>query len=505
MTITTNVPRNEYTATGGQTVFNYTFRVFASTDLHVYRTVAGDEESLNDLISAYTVAGVGSPTGGSITLNTGATAGDKITIVSAIPASRTTNYQINGDFIPLTVNEDFDRVVSLVKQSASTAERTLRFNEAVQGAESVTMAAPSANKYFRWDGTGAAIEFVTGDPFDVPIEELYERVWAFDTVADLVAETTLEIGMSVKTHGYSAAGDSNACHYKIVAGGTGTHDGINYIDLSGSGLQALRTVLTSIPNTYTTAGTQPNFTVTTSPAYGAYASNQLISATFHSAGTTGSNTLNRDSLGAKNLKQYDSTGAKVPAVIASGMRTLVIYDGTDQVVLNPLTPTITIPPNIVEGTIEDTSTGATYYDLAIPANVKRINLHLVGVSTSGSDPLLVQLGDSGGLENTGYTNTCGYTGTASGAFSYTSYFVICYSQDPTMVTNGMCTLSLADEANNVWVCSGTMEVQGSGTYVNIFAGSKSLSSEITTIRFTTTGSTDTFDAGTISLTFEYAD
>lgn len=388
MTILTSAPRNEYTATAGQTVFNYTFKIYADSDLNVYHTLAGQEESESDLITAYTVSGVGNENGGSITLTTGASLNDLITIVSAIPESRTTDYQNNGDFLPDTVNNDFDRVVSLVKQVSGAVLRTLRFNEATQNASAITMDIPAADKYFRWDGTAANVEFVSGAPFDVPIDELYERVWAFNTVADVIAEATLAVGMSVKTHGYSTAGDGDGSHYKIVAGGTGTHDAVNYINLTASGLQALRTPLVSITETYTTAGTAPNFTVAASPTYGAYAANQLMLVKFNAAGTTGSNTLNRDGLGAKNLKQYDLTGAKIPAVVASGMLTYVEYDGTDQVILNPL-PTGASTPTVHINTTQ-TLTSAHWGKTVVIDAAVTVTLPLLSGVPNGTEIVLKQ-------------------------------------------------------------------------------------------------------------------
>lgn len=87
---------------------------------------------------------------------------------------------------------------------------------------------------------------------------------------------------------------------------------------------------------FTSAGAAPNFTLTSVPAITAYAANQRFRCKFHAAGTTGSNTLNVSGLGAKSLKQYDSTGAKVPAGIAAGTLADVEYDGVDFVILNPL-------------------------------------------------------------------------------------------------------------------------------------------------------------------------
>src|SRR6185369_11180948 len=55
----------------------------------------------------------------------------------------------------------------------------------------------------------------------------------------------------------------------------------------------------------------------------------------------GTDTLNRDATGAKSLKQYDLTGAKVAAVFATNQLTDVEYDGTDYVVLNRVPPSRT--------------------------------------------------------------------------------------------------------------------------------------------------------------------
>ncbi|NWB92342.1 hypothetical protein [Pseudomonas agarici] len=85
---------------------------------------------------------------------------------------------------------------------------------------------------------------------------------------------------------------------------------------------------------FTTAGTAPSFTLTPSPAITAYAANQRFQVKFH-AGGAGSDTINVSGLGAKNLKQYDSSGNKISAVI-QGQLTDVVYDGTDFVMLDAL-------------------------------------------------------------------------------------------------------------------------------------------------------------------------
>ncbi len=85
----------------------------------------------------------------------------------------------------------------------------------------------------------------------------------------------------------------------------------------------------------TTEGTAPAFTTSPTPALSALNANVRLRVKFHAA-STGSDTLNVSGFGAKSIKQYDSTGAKVAAVIAAGQLADVEYDGTDFVLLDAL-------------------------------------------------------------------------------------------------------------------------------------------------------------------------
>ena len=86
---------------------------------------------------------------------------------------------------------------------------------------------------------------------------------------------------------------------------------------------------------FTSAGVSPALTLTPSPALTAYSANQRFRVKF-AAASTGSDTLNISGLGAKNIKQYSATGAKVAAVFAVNQLADVEYDGTDFVMLDPL-------------------------------------------------------------------------------------------------------------------------------------------------------------------------
>ncbi|WP_321354512.1 hypothetical protein [Pseudomonas extremaustralis] len=86
---------------------------------------------------------------------------------------------------------------------------------------------------------------------------------------------------------------------------------------------------------FTTAGVSTALTLAPVPAITAYAANQRFRVKFGLA-STGADTLNISGIGAKSIKQYDSSGAKVAAVFAANQLADVEYDGTDIVLLDQL-------------------------------------------------------------------------------------------------------------------------------------------------------------------------
>lgn len=119
---------------------------------------------------------------------------------------------------------------------------------------------------------------------------------------------------------------------------------------------------------YTAAGTQPTYTVTT--GNGALSAGQRFRVIFPTVTTFGAQpTLNRDGLGAVNVVQYDGTGAKQRGrILIANQRCDLEYDGTDFVILNPIRGAIIdlsaysgadIPLGVNESTIYSTASVAT--------------------------------------------------------------------------------------------------------------------------------------------------
>jgi hypothetical protein len=135
--------------------------------------------------------------------------------------------------------------------------------------------------------------------------------------------------------------------------------------------------------------------------------------------------------------------------------------------------------------------------------VKKITVMFSGVSTSGSSHVLVQLGDSGGVENTGYTSGAaiiistgelGITSTAAG------FEIEAGTTTGSYVRNG--SLSLANQNGNSWCLSGVIGYSAGGAGASYCGGSKTLSDPLDRIRITTVNGTDTFDAGSINIMYE---
>lgn len=135
---------------------------------------------------------------------------------------------------------------------------------------------------------------------------------------------------------------------------------------------------------------------------------------------------------------------------------------------------------------------------SIPAGTKRITLSWSDLQiTSGSANLRVQLGDSGGIETSGYRTM---STTIFAATVHTTGFVLQPINPSTDVAMGQITLTLVDEANNTWC--GEAITGSSTTVVSPVIGHKSLSDTLTTVVLNTTAGTATFSSGSVYLTYE---
>jgi hypothetical protein len=170
------------------------------------------------------------------------------------------------------------------------------------------------------------------------------------------------------------------------------------------------------------------------------------------------------------------------------------------------TTTLTLPTFngtvglLVSGTAVASTSGTSIDFTSLPAGVRRITVMLDGVSVSGTSNWLIQLGDSGGIENTSYVSVGTFLGASVSGSSYTTGFGLPISNGNHI---GQGLIILSNLNGNIWTANGSLA--GSGTaagFIYSTAGSKTLSATLDRIRITTVNGTDTFDAGSINILFE---
>jgi hypothetical protein len=152
---------------------------------------------------------------------------------------------------------------------------------------------------------------------------------------------------------------------------------------------------------------------------------------------------------------------------------------------------------LTSGTAVASTSGTSIDFTGIPSWVKRITVMFNEVSLSGTSDFLVQLGDSGGIETTGYITTWGLTDAGGGGgTSTTGYFI--RSGAGTVICSGL--MVFLNATGNLWVGTSTAKI--STSVLSLAAGTKSLTDVLTQIRITTVNGTDTFDAGSINIMYE---
>ena len=190
-----------------------------------------------------------------------------------------------------------------------------------------------------------------------------------------------------------------------------------------------------------------------------------------------------------------------PAVAGTTVLTLPATSGN--VVVDSATQTLTNKTiqggTITSGTAVASTSGTSIDFTSIPSWVKRITVMFDSVSTNGASNLLIQIGDSGGIETSGYLsgaiNQAAYSSSTAG-------FISTHNNSAGGINGGVITISLLNSSTNSWASAGNLNDASAGSQVMCSAGTKSLSATLDRVRITTVNGTDTFDAGSINILYE---
>ena len=149
--------RIQYTSTG-QTAFNFSFQVNASSELQVYI-----DDTLKTETTHYSVS-LNADGTGTVTFGSATTSGEIITIIGDQPLSRTTVFQTGQANNPATLETEFDNVLIRQQQLKEITDRSIQLK--VTTPRTVT-----------GSGTSGPLEF----PYDATASNNADKVIAYDS------------------------------------------------------------------------------------------------------------------------------------------------------------------------------------------------------------------------------------------------------------------------------------------------------------------------------------
>lgn len=148
--------------TGAQTTWPFTFKVFAVTDIAVtIATSLGVETALvygTDYSVALNANQETSP-GGTVTYPISGTplpTGSRLVIVGNLPYDQPLDLPAGGNFSPLALENELDRLTMQIQQLRENVSRALQVS--VSTGADVGLPAPSANELIGWDSTGSTLQ-----------------------------------------------------------------------------------------------------------------------------------------------------------------------------------------------------------------------------------------------------------------------------------------------------------------------------------------------------------
>jgi len=128
MTISSQTARTgPYSGNGSTTVFAYDFRILDQTHIVVTLKNAANVETVQTLTTNYTVSGVGTSTGGNITMVVAPASGEQLTFSRAVPQTQEVDLANRGGVQPEILEAAYDKLTQLSQDKVELLNRMPRF------------------------------------------------------------------------------------------------------------------------------------------------------------------------------------------------------------------------------------------------------------------------------------------------------------------------------------------------------------------------------------------
>tara|TARA_R100000278_G_scaffold119766_1_gene101452 strand:- start:671 stop:1876 length:1206 start_codon:yes stop_codon:yes gene_type:complete len=158
MTISSTTVKNSYSGDGSTDTFNYTFKIFANSDLQVIIRDASATETVKTITTHYTVTGAGNANGGTVVFTSGNIPASTETVVlrRAVPQTQAIDYIANDPFPAESHEEGLDRAMMTLQQVQEEVDRSIKLSRTntMTSTEFAIGATDRANKILAFDSSG---------------------------------------------------------------------------------------------------------------------------------------------------------------------------------------------------------------------------------------------------------------------------------------------------------------------------------------------------------------
>jgi len=314
---TTNIISGPYTGNGAADTYSYTFRVDDKTQLEVREYTDLGVESILTVDVDYTVTDVGVDGGGTVIRLAGNLPTDYQWYIRAdYKLTQLIAFASQGGFFPYIHEEAVDKITFLIQQLQEEIDRCVKVTVISGDDPSGLVASIEASAAAAAVSAAAAAADLVLTNADVVL-----------TNADVVsAAAEVLLAAAEVTYASEWANKAEDSLVSAAAGG----DEVDDYSAKHFSLKAATSAATAADLSNTVSGTN---TYTATLGIGAYVTGKTYHLTFTNTNTSTTCTLNLDGLGAKSMK--DSAGLDIPTSNIPE-EALVRYDGTNMVLLNPL-------------------------------------------------------------------------------------------------------------------------------------------------------------------------
>ena len=158
MTVSSTTVKNSYSGNSSTTVFAYSFKIFADSDLQVIIRSSTGAETTKTLTTHYTVSGAGDASGGNVTFTSGNTpaTGETVVIRRGVPQTQAIDYIANDPFPAESHEEGLDRATMTTQQVQEELDRSIKLSRTntMTSTEFTVGATDRANKILAFDNSG---------------------------------------------------------------------------------------------------------------------------------------------------------------------------------------------------------------------------------------------------------------------------------------------------------------------------------------------------------------